>query len=185
MARRILNKAPETFALAGVSMGGMVALHIMSIAPQRVTRLALVDTNARPDTFARKAIRCVSSLVAATSPDFARLSARSVKSLVHPSAPEDVRAEMASMGARVGAKTYIRQNRAVAARKDMRPMLCNIAVPTAVVVGADDGLTPVVLSREIHGLVPGSVLHVIADCGHLPPIEKPGELAAILLELVK
>jgi pimeloyl-ACP methyl ester carboxylesterase len=89
------------------------------------------------------------------------------------------------MGARVGARTYIRQNRAVAARKDLRPGLHSIAVPTAVIVGAEDLMTPIELSQEIHGLTPGSTLHVIPGCGHLPPIEKPAALAVILLELMK
>jgi pimeloyl-ACP methyl ester carboxylesterase len=184
MAQRILDQAPETFSLAGVSMGGMVALEMMKIAPERVTRLALIDTNARADAIARKAYRYLANLVAITG-DFERLSERSVKSLVHPSTPNDVRAELAEMGARVGVKTYIRQNGAVAARKDLRPVLQGIAVPTAVVVGSEDRLTPVELSQEIHNLTPGSTLHVIPGCGHLPPIEKPTVLAAILLGLMK
>jgi pimeloyl-ACP methyl ester carboxylesterase len=113
------------------------------------------------------------------------LSERSVNSLVHPSTPNDVRAELAEMGARVGAKTYFRQNVAVAARKDLRPVLQGIAVPTAVVVGSDDLITPIELSQEIHGLTPGSILHVIPGCGHLPPIEKPAALAVILSGLMK
>jgi pimeloyl-ACP methyl ester carboxylesterase len=184
MAQRILGQAPETFALAGVSMGGMVALEMMKIAPERVTRLALIDTNARPDALARKAYRYLANLVAITG-DFERLSERSVKSLVHPSTPNDVRAELAEMGARVGAKTYIRQNGAVAARTDLRPVLKSITVPTAVIVGSEDRLTPIELSQEIHDLTPGSTLDVIPGCGHLPPIEKPAALAVILSGLMK
>jgi pimeloyl-ACP methyl ester carboxylesterase len=89
------------------------------------------------------------------------------------------------MGVRVGAKTYIRQNGAVAARTDLRPVLQSIAVPTAVIVGSEDRLTPIELSQEIHDLTPGSTLHVIPGSGHLPPIEKPAELAVILLGLMK
>jgi pimeloyl-ACP methyl ester carboxylesterase len=184
MAQRILGQSPKTFALAGVSMGGMVALEMMKIAPERVTRLALIDTNARPDAMARKAYRYLANLVAITA-NFERLSERSVSSLVHPSTPNDVRAELAEMGARVGVKTYCRQNRAVAARADLRPVLQGVAVPTAVVVGAEDQLTPLELSQEIHHRTPGSTLHIIPGCGHLPPIEKPEVLAAILSGLMK
>lgn len=184
MAQRILDQAPETFALAGVSMGGTVALELMKIAPARVTRLALIDTNAAPDAIARKAYRYLANLVAITG-DFKRLSVRSVNLMVHTSTPNDIRIELAEMGARVGAKTYIRQNRAVAARKDLRPVLQSITVPTAVIVGSEDRLTPIELSREIHDLTPGSALHVISECGHLPPIEKAEALAVILLGLLK
>jgi pimeloyl-ACP methyl ester carboxylesterase len=183
MAQRILDQAPETFALAGVSMGGMVALQI--IAPHRVTRLALIDTNARHDTIMRKAVRYLSNFAAAIASDFDKLSKRSVNSLIHPSTPEDVRTEIARMGARVGARCYIRQNRAAAARKDLRPILRSITVPTAVIVGSADTVTPVKLSQEIHDLTPMSTLHIIPGCGHLPPIEKPTDLAVILLGLMK
>ena len=181
MARRILGQAPQSFALAGVSMGGMVALELMRMAPERVTRLALVDTNARPDTFAKKAYRRLANLVVGMSGDFRRSAERSLGSLVHPSASQDVRAELVEMSVRVGARTYIRQNHAVSARGDLREVLPRVAVPTAVIVGQDDRMTPVGLSREIHALVPGSTLHLIPDCGHLPPIETP-EIVAVLIK---
>ncbi|MBI1219382.1 MAG: alpha/beta fold hydrolase [Rhodobacteraceae bacterium] len=184
MARRVLDQAPATFALAGVSMGGMVALEIMRIAPQRVTHLALVDTNARPDTAGQRAYRYLSSAVVAIPGLLGRLSASSARSLVHTSAPPEVRKELAEMGVRVGAKVYIRQSTAVASRKDQRPVLRTISIPTVVVVGSDDRITPLNLSQEIHDLTPGSTFQVLPDCGHLPPIEKPARLAAILLELM-
>lgn len=184
MARRILDRAPASFALAGVSMGGMVAMELMRIAPERVTRLALVDTNARPDTLAQKATRLATNLVVGNARDFRALAASGVGSLVHPSAPPDVREELAEMSARVGAEAYVRQNRAVSARDDLRPVLPSIAVPTSVVVGREDRLTPVELSREIHALTPRSTLHILPDCGHLPPIEAPEAMAALLRDLM-
>ena len=88
------------------------------------------------------------------------------------------------MSIRVGANGYVRQNRAVLARNDLRSVLRSINVPTVVVVGADDRLTPVKLSCEIRASIPASTLHVIPACGHLPPIEQPKVVAKILLELM-
>ena len=184
MARRILVQAPERFALAGVSMGGMVALEMMRIAPERVTHLALLDTNAEPDRMRRKAYRGLVNLVVSLNGDFRRLSERSVGSLVPPSAPQDVRAEIVEMAVRVGSRTYMRQNRAVRLRGDLRNILPGIAAPTAVIVGQEDRLTPVGLSQAIHALTPGSTLHIIPDCGHLPPIEKPEVTATLLRALL-
>ena len=180
MAQRILAQAPPRFALAGVSMGGMVALELLKLAPDRVTRLALVDTNARADTLAQKAYRRAANLAVGALGDFRKLAERSLPSLLHPDAPQDVRDEMVEMSVRVGPEAYVRQNRAVAARKDLRPVLAGIAVPTAVIVGEEDRLTPLAMSQEIHALVPGSTLHVIPDCRHLPPIEAPDAMAALL-----
>ena len=182
MARRILAQAPPRFALAGVSMGGMVTLEILKLASDRVTRLALVDTNARPDTLAQKAYRRAANLAVVAMGDFRTLAERSLSSLVHPDAPQDVRDEMVEMSVRVGPQVYVRQNRAVAARKDLRPVLTGIAVPTAVIVGQEDRLTPLAMSQEMHALTLGSTLHVIPGCGHLPPIEAPEALASLLAE---
>jgi pimeloyl-ACP methyl ester carboxylesterase len=184
MARRILDQAPPSFALAGVSMGGMVALEMMKAAPERATQLALIDTNARSDTLSQKIYRRLVNVVVGTSKDYGRLAQRNLGSLVHPSTANDVRAELVQMSVRVGAKAYVRQNRAVIARGDLRKILPKVIIPTAVIVGQEDQMTPVALSQEIHALTPGSVLHIIPGCGHLPPIEKPKILAALLMELL-
>ncbi len=185
MARRILDQAPPHFGLAGLSMGGMVALEMVRIAPERVTRLALVDTMARPDPWEQKVYRHLTNAVVGISGDFRRLAEGSLGKLVHASASNLVRTELAEMSVRVGSKTYIRQNRAVMARGDLREVLRRIVVPAAVIVGSDDRMTPVGLSLEIHTLTPASTLHVIPDCGHLPPIERPEAVASLLKELFK
>lgn len=89
---------------------------------------------------------------------------------------------MIAMSVRVGAAAYVRQNAAVAARADARPVLATITVPTIVVVGEQDVLTPPALSREIAAGIAGATLHVIPQCGHLPPIEAPVALAALMRE---
>lgn len=185
MASRILGQAPRRFGLAGVSMGGMVALEIIREAPGRVTHLALVDTSAGPDTFGRKTARRLANAVVGRSGDFRHRAERSLGSLVHPSASREVRAELLEMSVRVGARVYVRQNRAVIARGDLREVLPGIVVPTAVIVGREDRLTPVDASRRIHALTPGSTLHVIPDCGHLSPIEQPEIVAGLLRMLLR
>lgn len=177
MARRLLDQAPSSFFLAGVSMGGMVALETMRIAPERVAALALVGTNARSDTFRQKTFRRLTNAVVRAAPDFGRLASRNLKSLVHSSVLPVVRNELLEMSVRVGAETYVRQNRAVLARDDLRKLLPRVTAPTIVIVGRDDRVTPVALSEEIHALIPASTIHVVADCGHLPPIEKPAIVA--------
>lgn len=184
MARRILAAAPDRFVLAGVSMGGMISMEIMRIAPERVLALALVDTNARPDSEEQKARRQAINAAMAAAKDIRTLGGASLDYLVHPTAPQSVRETLIEMTVRVGADTYIRQNLAVAAREDLRPILPSIAVLTQVIVGAEDRMTPPELSLEIHDLIAGSDLHTIPDCGHLPPIEKPQETATLLRRLV-
>ena len=180
MAERVLAGSPERFALAGVSMGGMVAMTIMRLAPNRVTRLALFDTNARPDTPEQTARRRMASAAMLAAIDLRALAAPSIASMVHPDARQDVRDALADMTVRVGAATYARQNEAVAARDDLRPILPGIAVPTLVAVGAEDAMTPPAFAEEIADAVTSADLRIIADCGHLPPIEKPAETAALL-----
>jgi pimeloyl-ACP methyl ester carboxylesterase len=185
MARRVLDGAPDKFALAGVSMGGMVAMELMRLAPSRVTHLALIDTNARPDSLRQKIYRRLVNIVVGMTSDFGPLAKRSLPTLVHPDVSEDVKSEMIEMSMRVGPKTYVRQNRAVSVRRDLREILPQIAVPTAVIVGEEDVLIPVARSREIRDLTLGSTLHVIPGCGHLPPIEKPAIVADLLRKLTQ
>ncbi|MFM0316152.1 alpha/beta hydrolase [Paraburkholderia nemoris] len=88
------------------------------------------------------------------------------------------------MSVRLGPQAYIRQNLAVIARSDLRPVLPTIDIPTIVLVGKEDRVTPVRLFYEIQNLVRGSKLHVILDCGHLSPIKRPDKVAALLSEFV-
>lgn len=180
MAARIVADAPERFALAGVSMGGMVALEIMRAAPGRVTRLALVDTNARPDTPEQTARRRATNRAMLEAADLEALSRPGIAYMVHPAAGAAVKDALLAMTVRVGAAAYVRQNEAVIARADLRPVLATIEVPALVVVGARDQMTPPPLAEEIRDGIAGAELRVIPDCGHLPPIETPTVLAGLL-----
>ncbi|MGJ3626199.1 alpha/beta fold hydrolase [Sphingomonas sp. MMS24-JH45] len=121
MARRVLDAAPDRFALAGVSMGGMVAMTIMGIAPERVTRLALFDTNARADTPEQIARPRATNDAMLAATDLRALAAPAIAYMVHPRAARDVHDVLSDMTVRVGADAYVRQNEAVAAREELSP----------------------------------------------------------------
>lgn len=182
IAARILSNAPARFALAGVSMGGMVALEIMREAPDRVSRLLLCDTNARADTAEQIARRRITNAAMLGTDDLGALAGPGIAYMVHPDADQGVRDALVKMALRVGATAYVRQNEAVIARHDLRSVLTTISVPTMVVVGANDPITPLVMSQEITDAIHGSTLRIIPDCGHLPPIEKPRALAELIRE---
>lgn len=174
IARRLLAQAPERFALAGLSMGGYVALEVMRQAPGRVTRLALLDTSARPDTDEARANR--ERLIAlAASGRYADVHPALWPRLVHPDRVGDraLEAEVRGMAEATGAEAFIRQQRAIMGRADSRPLLPGLEIPTLVLVGADDQLTPPDLAREMAEAVEWASLVVVPRCGHLSSLEQP------------
>jgi pimeloyl-ACP methyl ester carboxylesterase len=177
MAARVLGMAPPRFALAGLSMGGYVALEIMRQAPERVTHLALFDTSARPDDEARKAKRRL-GLAAVERGEFDTVAHDLVPGLM---APEHVQgvlgAEVQAMHLRVGEAVYRRQQGAIMERVDSRGGLGAISVPALVGVGALDMVTPLELAEEMADGIEGAELRVFTGCGHLPTMEAPEAVA--------
>jgi pimeloyl-ACP methyl ester carboxylesterase len=174
IARRLLDRAPERFALAGLSMGGYVALEVMHQAPERVARLALLDTNARADTDEQRRSR-EREIALAEEERFAQVcEARWARSVLpdRRSDPE-LRQAYDLIAAETGPEVFVRQLRAIMGRRDSRPMLPSIGVPTLVLVGGDDKLTPPEQAREMAALVPAAVLVVFPRCGHLSTLERP------------
>ena len=183
IARAILATAPSRFALAGLSMGGYVAFEIFRQAPERITRLCLLDTSARPDPPEAMAYR--RGLVAAAERDgfgtgFDELFAR----LVHPDRVSDpeFRRIVRAMADAVGVAGFVRQQSAIMGRADSRPDLARIACPTLVMVGREDALTPVVLHEELARGIAGSRLEIIEHCGHLSTLERPERVADLMAE---
>lgn len=180
-ALALMEDAP-VFALAGLSMGGYVALEIMRRAPARVARLALLDTSARPDTPEQTARRR-GLLELSAKGGFRGVTPRLLPLLVHPDRVEGpLGAEVMAMAERVGPAAFLRQQTAIMHRPDARPRLGAIAVPTLVACGAADALTPPELHSEMAGLIPGARLRHFADAGHLPPMEVPAAAGAALAE---
>jgi pimeloyl-ACP methyl ester carboxylesterase len=174
IARSILAAAPERFALAGLSMGGYIAYEIVRQAPERVERLALLDTGSRADTPERTAGR--RDLVATAGREGMRRAQELLMPLlIHPSRFGDkpLVDTILQMAVDTGPEAFERQEEAIIGRPDNRPFLPSIRCPTLVLVGQDDALTPPDLAREIADGIPGARLEIIPDCGHLSTLERP------------
>ncbi len=174
MARAVLAAAPARFALAGLSMGGYVAHEIMRQAPERVLRLALLDTSARDDTPEQRSRRR-GLIDLAELGRFKGVTPRLLPLLIHPDRQQDdaLTSAVMDMAERVGKDAFLRQQRAILGRIDSRPHLAGYALPTLVLVGRQDALTPPAASEEMAALIPDADLVVIEDCGHLSTMERP------------
>lgn len=181
IAANLLARAPARFALAGLSMGGYIAFSVLRQAPERVERLCLLDTNARADREEQKDQR--RQLIEMTESGRFMEAVRTTRPfLIHPDRMEDaaLNAQIDAMAERVGAGTFARQQRALLDRPDSRSDLGRITVPTLVVCGRQDALTPPKVHQEIADGIPGARLTVIEDCGHLSPLEQPAAVSALM-----
>jgi len=182
MAARLLAATPPRFALCGLSMGGYVAFEVMRRAPERVARLALLDTSARgatPETNAPREQMIALAARGAFAEVVGLLWQRLVAAQRH--ADQGLRAIVERMAEETGAAAFIRQQRAIMARPDSRPMLRGITVPALVLVGDEDVITPAEHSREIaDGIGAAAHLVTLPACGHLSSLERPEAVTAAL-----
>lgn len=181
MAAGLLAEHPGPLVLIGTSMGGILALEVLRQAPQRVKALALLGSTARPDTPEMVALRtqAISLFEAGRMDEVLRAN---LPFALHPSRLDDAAlvADYLAMVRRAGAGQLVRQNRAIMARADSRPLLPHIGCPVLVACGADDLLTPPECSREIAAAVPGAELALLPGCGHLLTLEQPAAVTALL-----
>ncbi|MCM2393774.1 alpha/beta fold hydrolase [Streptomyces albipurpureus] len=182
LARRLLGTAPPRFALAGLSMGGYVAFEVMRQAGHRVSRLALLDTTARPDTPQKREGRRGHAELARAG-RLGELSDLLFPRYFHDPEADDGarRALVRLMAEETGADAYLRQLGAVADRPDSRSGLAAIHCPTLVLVGASDGVTPPDRAAEIANGIPGARLVTVPECGHLSTLDRPREVTRALV----
>lgn len=183
IAKAILETAPAHFNLAGFSMGGYVSLEIMRQAPDRVLRLALLDTSARADSEIQTNRR--RDLIAlANKGRFKGVTPQLMPLLVHPTRLNDqpLTDRITTMAINVGRDGFLRQQTAIMARPDSRAGLSQIKCPTLVLCGDDDRLTPPDVSQEMAAAIPGAELVMIAPSGHMAPMEQPDAVTAALLQ---
>lgn len=182
VAADVLREAPfERFALAGLSMGGYVALEIVRQAARRVDRLALLDTSARADTPEQRSKR--QGLISlAQRGRFLGVTQALLPLLLHRARLGDEKLvdTVKKMARNIGKEGFVRQERAIMSRSDSLPLLASISCPSLILCGRQDALTPLERHEEMAGALRGARLRVIEECGHLSTLEKPAEVGEAL-----
>jgi pimeloyl-ACP methyl ester carboxylesterase len=183
IAERIFKDSPPRFALAGLSMGGYLALTMMRLAPERIAKLALLDTSARADTPEQTAGR-KTQIAMARSGRYGEIPDLSIPRYLNAKHQRDERLTgiVRQMVMETGQEAFERQQLAIMSRPDSRPLLGSIRCPTLVLVGQDDIGTPPELNKEIADGIPGAKFTIIPGSGHLTTLEQPDAVNAALAE---
>jgi pimeloyl-ACP methyl ester carboxylesterase len=175
MASQALAGAPERFAIAGLSMGGILAFEIWRQAPDRVTHMALLDTNPHAETPERRSLR-VQHIEAALAGGLRELAIESLKPLYLARAhreDEELLDTILGMALELGPDVFHRQSLALRDRPDSVPTLATIDCPVLVMCGDEDMLCPVEYHELMAEKIPGARLVIIRQCGHLSSLEQP------------
>jgi pimeloyl-ACP methyl ester carboxylesterase len=187
MALQVLDSAPQKFALAGLSMGGILALEICRQAPERITHLALLDTNPHAEQADRKSLR-LKQIERVSSGRLRELAVEELKPLYLAKAhrnDEHLLDTILRMALDLGPDVFRAQSIALRDRIDSVPTLSNIDCPTLVLCGAEDTLCPVEYHELMAKQIPNARLSVIDQCGHLSTLEQPEIVSQLLVELFK
>lgn len=181
LAEQVLASAPARFNLVGLSMGGYLSFEILRRCPERVARLALLDTTARPDT-PEQTQRRTAQIGLAADGKLAEVVDALFPILFAPARRTDaaMRELTHVMARECGAEAFVRQQTAISKRPDSRPYLAAITCPTLVLVGEQDELTPPERAEEMAQAIPDARLVTVADCGHLSTLDQPDAVTAAL-----
>ncbi len=174
LAAAVLASAPPRFALAGLSMGGIVAMEIVRQAPERVLRLALMDTNPQAEAEERQRLRepQIEKVVAGGLIEVMRDELKPNYLVDGPRKPAILDLCM-QMALALGVEVFVRQSRALQQRPDQQETLRGMTLPTLLLCGAQDQLCPPERHELMHDLIPGSSLEIIDGAGHMPTLEQP------------
>ena len=186
LARNLLGLAPPTFALAGLSMGGILAMEVIRQAPERITRLALMDTNPFADAPEKAPIR--EAQISKVAAGGLREVMRDEMIPHYPARGSDdgsLTGLCLDMADALGPGVFIDQSEALKTRPDQYPMLASVTVPTLVLCGEDDRLCPVGRHKQMHDQITGSRLEIITGAGHLPTLEQAGPTNKVLREWLR
>jgi pimeloyl-ACP methyl ester carboxylesterase len=179
LAAQALRHAPPVFALAGLSLGGIVAMEILRQAPERVERLALLDTNPRSEAPEMQASR---------APQIARALAGGLAEVMRDEMKPNYLSRgqdragildlCMDMALNLGPKVFLSQSSALLGRADQQAALKVFKGPALVLMGEDDRLCPRDWHELMHALMPQSRFAVITGAGHIPTLERPVPTAA-------
>lgn len=187
MAERILDQAPQRFALAGHSMGGRVALEVVARAPERVTKLALLDTGYEAlvpgEAGDKEKAGRYRLLETAQTDGMAAMAAEWSRGMVYPPrlADHELMQAIQSMIARAGVECFAAQIRALLNRPDRTALLANLRLPTLVLCGSDDSWSPLARHQDMARLIAGSRVVAVPQCGHMSTMERPQAVSAALV----
>lgn len=187
MAQAVLAESEGELILCGASMGGIVAMEAARQAPQRIRGLALLGTNARPESPDMRALREQAITVYQRPGGVEDIIRANVHFAFHPDHARDAALMQRYLDTmlRAGAPTLIRQNRAIMERPDARLHLPSLGCPTLVVCGDADRLTPPECSQEIARLIPHAQLHIVPRCGHMLTLEQPAVVNTLLMDWLR
>lgn len=186
MATRLLADSPERFMLAGHSMGARVALEVMRLAPERVSRLALLDSGFAAREAGVKGeeeqAKRFALLHVARTESVRAMAQHWSQGMVHPQRLSDapLMESIAAMLDRKTADVFAAQINALLARPDASAVLREVRVPTLVACGRQDSWAPPSQHEAMHALIPSAQLRFVEDAGHMAPMERPQETAALL-----
>lgn len=175
LAGRVLDASPPRFALAGLSMGGIVAFEIWRRARARVTHLALLDTNPHPESSQRRLARTeeLSKVDAGGLRDHVVTAMKPRYFAARQRSDTHLRDRVVAMALDLGPDVFRSQSLAVRDRPDSKPTLASIDVPALVLCGREDDLCPLAYHLLMAESMADADLVVLSDCGHLPPLERP------------
>lgn len=174
LAKNVLAQSPDEFALLGLSMGGILAMEIMDQAPQRITHLALLDTNPRAELDVVKQRR---------GPQIERVKNGGLSQIMRDEMKPNYLVDSPNkldilnlcmlMAEDLGDQAFINQSIALRDRPDYQNVLKGVDIPTLIMCGREDVLCPIERHELMHELISGSVLHIVDKAGHLPTLEQP------------
>jgi pimeloyl-ACP methyl ester carboxylesterase len=176
LAASVLADAPARFALAGLSMGGMIAMEMLRQAPDRIERLALLDTNPLAEADDVKAQRDL-QMATVRAGGLADLMRQDLipRYLAEGPGSDAIAALCYEMAMAMGAGVFKNQSRALQTRPDQQDTLRGYAAPALVLCGRQDGLAPVARHQLMAQLITGATLQIVEGAGHLPTLEQPAQ----------